>query len=374
MPTLLSYLREKFEEMMAEYRNTPELTGHQVLSQSQEGNVLVVHILSNRGNEYTVKIGSELSCSCPGFRNWGRCKHILFIIREILEGRLKLPSSIEVTYESISQYLRRYSHREVNIPLIGEFYGVEIELVLKREVGLSIVNDELRDLFAKGLIAESDGSLPSSRGVELKSPILSREQALKIVSHNYWRTIEELWDRRFDQQGNHIHISADSFFDTERVAETNTLKFLLRVARRVEEFINFEKVFGRSPNEYCTLARNNSYNSRYLWINFCNLCNRRIGKTLELRGFKTNPRKLAENLFKAKYIANLFFRSLLAWREAGRPDPEEWVRNTRLFSLLSSREKKYTALALGFRDFPEQEQKKMEIIREGILYPLPIYQ
>jgi len=367
---MLELLRRKFDEMMAEYRSVPQIEGHEIVST----NWPEITVRSGQsGQEYVVNI-QRLTCTCRGFRNWGRCKHVLFIIKQILDGNLELPEGVELeAWENISRYLRGYSHRQVEVPLMGELYGIEIELTFKREVGLNVVNDELKELFNKGFLAERDGSLPDERGVELKSPILNKQFAYKFVSHKYWQTVYPLWDRNYPKQGNHIHISADIFFDTNKIANSKTMEFLWSVAKYLESKFNFYKVFGRRPNQYCRLAKDGQPTNRYMWINITNL-RKRVGKTIEVRGFKTNPLKLPENLFKAKFIANLFWRALLAWRAAGRPEPEEWLRNNKLFSLLTREERFFTALALEFKPFPEQEQKKQKIIRQGVLYELPVYQ
>jgi hypothetical protein len=369
----LEELQEIFDEMMAEYRTQPELEGHQILSTQERDGELIVQVRSNRGNDYEVRIGNQIKCTCQGYRNWGRCKHILFVIKQIINGNLVLPEAIqgEQVIENIERYLRSYSHRTVTIPLLGELYGIEIEIAFKSEVGLNVVTPHLRQLFRCGLVAETDSSLPYDRGVELKSAILGSQPALKLVSSEYWIQAAEWQDVQYERQGNHIHVAADSFFDTTKRAATSTLKLLFEVAKKMESKIDFRKVFGRRPNQYCKLCRDSYWDDRYNWVNFTNL-RRYEGKTIEIRGFKTNPLRLPENLFRAKYIANLFFRSLLAWREAGKPDPEEWVRETNLFSLLTDKAERYfTVLALGFREFPER--KKKIIIEKGITYALPVY-
>jgi hypothetical protein len=363
-------LRRKFEQMMREYSREPELTGHSILNHRIVDNRIEVEVLSNNNNRYLVKIGAQISCTCRGFRHWGRCKHVLFVINKILSGQLEIPESFHQALESIRDYLCPYSHRTSSLSLLGEAYGLEIEVVFRPEIGLNIVNNELKQLFELGLIAEEDGSLPYSRGVELKTGILSPPLTLKITNHPYWKRVAECewWDSSWEKQGNHVHIAADCFFAIGKRAATSTMKFLHEVAKKIEDKITFEKVFGRRPNEYCRLARNCQPDERYMWINFRPL-RRGEGKTIEIRGFKTNPLKLTENLFRAKYIANLFFRSLLAWRE-GRPDPERWVRNTKLLSLLPREERFPTLVALGFKDFPAN---KDEFLVKSIITPLMAY-
>jgi len=369
MPTLES-LRERFNAMLREYRTEPELEGHTILNTEIQDSQLVVNVRSNRGNEYTVTIGNSLSCTCEGFRYRGRCKHLIFVIKQILEGHLQIPENIEVpAFTSIRSFINHYSHRTTNIPIFNECYGLEIEVKLKREYQNLVIGDcYLRELISMGLLIERDASVD----VEFKTPILGPSRAWNWVTNPYWKRLPQFQDRRFQTQGIHIHVNMDIFFDVDKRASYETCKFLHAVAEVIENAIEFKKVFLRPPNQYCRPANRTEWYNRYCWINLTNL-RKKTGKTIEIRGFWSRPEKLPEFLFKAKYIANLFIRSLIAWREDNKPSPDQWLSRKKILKLLSRKELYYTLIALHIKEFPNRTEEYITLLEKGIKNPLEVF-
>lgn len=369
MPTL-GALRERFDAMLREYRTEPELEGHTILSTEVQDSQLIVNVRSNRGNEYTVTIGNDIHCTCEGFRRFRRCKHLLFTIQQILNGHLQIPENLEVpTFTSIRSFINHYSHRSTDIPIFNECYGLEIEVKLKSEYqNLEIGDSNLRELISMGLLIERDASVD----IEFKTPILGPSKAWDWVTNSYWERLSRFQNRMFRTQGVHVHINMDPFFDTDKKASSETCKFLHAVAKRIESHIDFKKVFLRFPNQYCRPACETDWSSRYCWINLTNL-RKRTGKTIEIRGFWSRPEKLPEILFKAKYIANLFIKSLLVWREDNKPSPNEWFSRRRILQLLSRKELYFTLVALHIKEFPDRTEDYIALLEKGIKNPLEVF-
>ena len=369
MPTL-EVLRERFDTMLREYRTEPELEGHTILSVEIQHSQLVVRVRSNRGNEYTVTVGSDLSCTCEGFRHFRRCKHLLFVIQQILNSHLQLPENIEIpTFISIRNFINHYSHRSTNIPIFNECYGLEIEVKLKEEYqNLEIGDNNLQELLSMGLLIERDASVD----IEFKTPILGPSQAWNWTRNPYWERLAQFQNRRFQTQGIHVHINMDTFFDTNKRANSQTCSFLHAVAEVIENAIDFKEVFLRSPNQYCRPAHRTEWSDRYCWINLTNL-RKQTGKTIEIRGFWSRPERLPEILFKAKYIANLFIRALLAWREDNRPSPADWFSRRKILQLLPRKELYFTLVALHIREFPTRTEEYMTLLEKGIKNPLEAF-
>ncbi|GAB6075159.1 SWIM zinc finger family protein [Desulfurobacterium crinifex] len=369
MPTLET-LRERFNTMLREYRTEPELEGHTILSTGIQDSQLVVRVRSNRGNEYTVTIGNNLSCTCEGFRRFRRCKHLLFVIQQILNGYIQIPENLEVpTFTSIRSFINHYSHRTTSIPIFNECYGLEIEVKLKSEYqNLEIGDSNLRELISMGLLIERDASVD----VEFKTPILGPSRAWNWVTNPYWERLTQFQDRRFQTQGIHVHVNMDTFFDVDKRASSETCKFLHAVAEVIENAIEFKKVFLRPPNQYCRPAHRTEWSDRYCWINLTNL-RKNTGKTIEIRGFWSRPEKLPEILFKAKYIANLFIKALLAWREDNKPSPSDWFTRRKILQLLSRKELYFTLMALHIKEFPIRAEECMSVLEKGIKNPLEVF-
>jgi len=369
MPTLEA-LRERFNAMLREYRTEPELEGHTILSTEIQDSQLVVEVRSNRGNEYTVRIGNNLTCTCEGFRHFGRCKHLLFVIQQILNGHLQIPENLEVpAFTSIRSFINHYSHRSTNIPIFNECYGLEIEVKLKEEYqNLEIGDSNLRELISMGLLIERDASVD----IEFKTPILGPSRAWDWVTNPYWERLTQFQNRRFQTQGIHVHINMDIFFDTDKRANSQTCRFLHAVAKKIESSVDHKKVFIRPPNQYCRPAHRTEWSDRYCWINLTNL-RKQTGKTIEIRGFWSRPERLPEILFKAKYIANLFIRSLLTWREDNKPSPDDWFSRRRILQLLTRKELYFTLLALHIKEFPDRTEDYIALLEKGIKNPLEVF-
>ena len=369
MPTLEA-LRERFNAMLREYRTEPELEGHTILSTEIQDSQLVVEVRSNRGNEYTVRIGNNLTCTCEGFRHFGRCKHLLFVIQQILNGHLQIAENLEVpAFTSIRSFINHYSHRSTNIPIFNECYGLEIEVKLKEEYqNLEIGDSNLRELISMGLLIERDASVD----IEFKTPILGPSRAWDWVTNPYWERLTQFQNRRFQTQGIHVHINMDIFFDTDKRANSQTCRFLHAVAKKIESSVDLKKVFMRPPNQYCRPAHRTEWSDRYCWINLTNL-RKQTGKTIEIRGFWSRPERLPEILFKAKYIANLFIRSLLTWREDNKPSPDDWFSRRRILQLLTRKELYFTLLALHIKEFPDRTEDYIALLEKGIKNPLEVF-
>jgi hypothetical protein len=369
MPTLEA-LRERFNAMLREYRTEPELEGHTILSTEIQDSQLIVRVRSNRGNEYTATISNNLSCTCEGFRRFRRCKHLLFVIQQILNGHLQIPENLEVpAFTSIRSFINHYSHRSTNIPIFNECYGLEIEVKLKEEYrNLEIGDSNLRELISMGLLIERDASVD----IEFKTPILGPSRAWDWVTNPYWENLTQFQNRSFQTQGIHVHINMDIFFDTDKIANSQTCKFLHAVAEVIENAIDFKKVFLRPPNQYCRPAHRTEWSDRYCWINLTNL-RKQTGKTIEIRGFWSRPEKLPEILFKAKYIANLFIRSLLIWREDNKPSPADWFSRRKILQLLTRKELYFTLVALHIKKFPDRTEDYIALLEKGIKNPLEVF-
>ena len=368
----LEGLRETFNEIMNQYRNAPELEGHRILETIPIEDGMKIKVLSNNGHQYVVTIaGNNISCNCQGYIHYRRCKHILFVIQQLLDGNIQLPNEMPNEPQdmliSIKDYIRGYSHRTVDIPIQGEGYGLEVEFKLKdnyRE-SLKIGNRDLKRLLSQGLILERDSSVD----VEMKSPILGVPRVWYWINNPYWKLSKDFQDRSFHEQGIHVHVNMDPFFDTDKQASISTCEFLHSLAEKVENNFDFRKVFLRRPNQYCGLTSNANWNNRYCWANITNL-RRYVGKTLEIRGFLSRPERLPEILFKAKCIGNLFVRTFLAWRKDGRPSPDEWFNSRKILRLLPEKELKNTLYALHLREMP---QRGMELFENEISKPLEVY-
>jgi hypothetical protein len=286
------------------------------------------------------------------------------VLQQLLNRRLGTENSLI----NIANLVKQYSHQVINIPIFSECFGIEVEVKLKEEYqNLEIGDENLQQMISAGLVIERDSSVD----IEFKTPILSPSRAWEWVTNPYWKRLSKFQNKRFCKQGIHIHINMDPFFDTDKVASNQTIEFLQKVAMVIEDNINFSRVFARLPNRYCRSAYKGL--CRYCWVNF-NL-RRKIGKTLEIRGFKSIPERLPEFLFKAKYIANIFIRALLKWREDGRPPIEEWFENRLLLKLLTRKELFFTLFALHIKEFPfpKETDSLLEILERGIKNPLEVF-
>jgi hypothetical protein len=233
---------------------------------------------------------------------------------------------------------------------------------------LEIGDSNLRGLISLGLLIERDASVD----VEFKTPILGPSRAWNWVTNPYWERLTQFQDRRFQTQGIHVHVNMDTFFDVDKRASSETCKFLHAVAEVIENAIEFKEVFLRPPNQYCRSAHRTEWSDRYCWINLTNL-RKNTGKTIEIRGFWSRPEKLPEILFKAKYIANLFIKALLKWREDGKPSPNEWFGRRKILQLLSRKELYFTLLTLNIKEFPNDRAEYMSILEKGIKNPLEVF-
>lgn len=275
-------LRRRFEEMLRAYRQEPELEGHRIL----ELEYPVVRVLSNNGNEYKVNL-EYLTCTCEGYRRWHRCKHLLFVIREVLNGNISIPEEFqEERLRDISRYIGSYNggatgtSRSISVAVIGtETFGCEVEV--KFQSFTTRLGDELFDKFLElGGVVERDASVD----LEFKSPILVETGVLIFSLNPFWKRIEELQDKNYYQQGIHVHIGWDDVFAVGKRPNSSSLTFLNSLAAKLEKAFSFEKVFWRKPNRYCqTISNQPDPLERYRWINFRPL-RRSVGKTLEIRG------------------------------------------------------------------------------------------
>ena len=353
-------LRRKFEEMLQAYRNTPNLTGHRIVEENYPEYKVQS---SDSGNIYTVNI-QNFSCTCRGYRNWGRCKHILFIIKQILERNISIPEGqIQQTYYDISRYIQSYhggatgDSRVGTIPIVGvRTYGIEIEVKFQNYTTyLGDINFDL--LIYSGAVVERDGSVD----LEFKSPILSGKGLLQFALNPFWKRIESLQDPDYKKQGIHIHIGWDSLFDVGKRPNSSTLEFLNRAGEYLENLFDFEKVFGRRPNSYCKrIADEPDPYNRYRWLNLRPL-RRPVGKTLEIRGFFSKPTRLLRYLFTAKFISLYLERALIRWRVEGRPDEFDFSPER----ILGEKELEYFKLAL-IKEWPAKKVKRLAIVLDGL--------
>jgi hypothetical protein len=356
-------LRRLFNEMLSRYRETPNFREHEIISE----NYPCYTIRSgDSGNTYEVNL-QDFSCTCPGFRNWGRCKHILFVIQNLLEGRLEVPQEAEIqTLRDISRYIQGYhggacgNSRTLNIPIRGyPTYGFEIEIKFRDYT--TRLGDAFFDAFlSQGGVVERDASVD----LEFKSPVLTGTGLLEFALNPFWKRVEELQDKNYKKQGVHVHIGWDSLFAVGKRPKSLTLKFLNRMGAKLESTFNFKRVFGRKPNNYCQLIANDSnYFSRYRWLNLRPLC-REAGKTLEIRGFFSRPTNLLEIAFKARYISLALEKALRKWRADGCPNPDSY--DLRFKNILSATEFKLLCCALELVRLPNEPDKRLKLFLRGL--------
>ena len=361
-------LRRKFDEMMAEYRTTPNLDGHTIVSI----NWPIITVRSgDSGNEYTVN-ARELSCNCQGYRNWRRCKHLLFVIKEILEGNIEIPESEEqqILYD-ISDYIRSYrggatgNSRTISIPIEGiRTFGVEVEIKFQNYTTMLGAPD-LELLFNSGTVVERDGSVD----LEFKSPILAKSGIAKFALNPFWQRIESLQDKNYQKQGIHIHIGWDFLFDAGKRPNRKTINFLNKAGEKLEKMFNFKKVFGRRPNNYCQLiSENPDPYSRYRWLNLTTL-RRPVGKTLEIRGFFSKPTRLLRYIFTANYLSLYLERALIKWRALGRPDDFDF----RPENVLDGKELEYFLLAIEKKEWPADKKSRLKILLDGLNIEIEVF-
>ena len=342
-------LRRKFQEILAAYRTEPNLSGHEIVSARYPEFIVRS---GQSGNEYTVNL-ERFSCSCQGFRNWNRCKHILFVIKQALDGHIEVP---EEALFDISSYIRNYRHRTLNSPIQGELFGIEVEFKFSQRT-TRIGNVFFQEFINLGGLVEEDASVH----LEFKSPPLNGIGLLKFCLNPMWKNLQSLQDKSYKKQGIHVHVNWDDVFDVDRRPTSQSLRFILKCGEKIEQFCNFETVFGRQPNEYCRLCSRSSTSDRYCWLNLTNLT-RSCGKTLEIRGFFSNPQRLLKNVFIAKNISDAIKRLFKTWRRNGRPDIDEYLSTISWKEVLGKKLHTNLMLSLGLQNWPRDKKERLKII------------